>query len=104
MINNGYIQASEYGGTTSNQNGDPVVIAETWGDLIICQIETVKHDNKGIYLDGKYTQATYKILIEMQEFQAKRIKITDSRGNSLGEFNVQDIQFLDMVQRVKITV
>jgi hypothetical protein len=48
--------------------------------------------------------AFYEILIEMQPFESDRIRLTNNRGKVLGEFQVQNVQFLDLVGRVKIIV
>jgi hypothetical protein len=104
MITNGSIQKQVSSGTGLDENGDPVVSNPVWSEPIPCLIKTIKHDNKGIYPDGKFTQASFEILIEMQEFEAERILLKNSRNNFEAEFEIQDIQFLDLVGRVKIIV
>lgn len=104
MIINGTIQKQISSGTGFDESGDPIVSDPTWSEPIPCLIRTIKHDNKGIYPDGKFTQASFEILIEMQEFEAERILLKNSRNNFKAEFTIQDIQFLDLVGRVKIVV
>jgi len=104
MIYNGTIKTLFSASGTLDSDGDPVESTPSWSDDIQCQIRTIKHNNKGIYQDGKFIQSSYEILVKMQTIDTKRIKITDERSKELGEFEVQDIEYLNSVQMVKITV
>lgn len=104
IIVNGTIQALTSAKSTINDDGDPVTVPDAWGDPINCNIRTTKHDKKGIYEDGEFIQASYEILLDMQTFEADKIRVINNRSKVLGEFEIQDIQFLDKVQRVKIVV
>lgn len=104
MINNGSVQILLGTGTGLDENGDPIVAIDNWGESIPCQIETIKHDYKGIYQDGEFERASYRVYLEMQEFEGSRVRLTDNRNKNIGEFQIQDIQYLDIVQRIKITV
>ena len=68
-----------------------------------CLYKTVKHSNT-IYQQGKFTDKSYEILIESRDFQADTVKLTNDRTQFLGEFEVQDIEFVNRSGRVKITV
>lgn len=104
MINGTLQYQIRTGGGFNPVNGDPVPATGAWSDYIDCFIQTNTHNNKGKYQDGKLTIATYTVLIETQAIDADRVKLVTDRGTELGEFQVQDIQFLDSVGRVKITV
>lgn len=87
-----------------DDNGIPIISANPeWSTPIPCAIKTNTRNNKGVYRDGKFEIATYEILIEAAEIEAKRVKL-DMNGKSIGEFVVQDIQELLSVGRVKILV
>ena len=43
-------------------------------------------------------------LIEENDFTAKRLRLVDNRGTELGEFEIQDIQYLESVGATQITV
>lgn len=103
-MTNGTLQYIKLSGGGISNEGDPVSIVQEWSDPIDCLIITLKHDNKGTYNDGKFTASAYEIHIESQPFEATKVKLTNSRNKELGEFQVQDLQFLDLVGRIKIVV
>lgn len=103
IIANGILQIiGKTGG--GYKNGKPVPVETTTGEPIPCNITTNKYDRLGTYIDGKFTRASFIILIDMQSFDADRVTLTTDRGKVLGEYSVQNIQFLDVVENVKITV
>jgi len=104
MIINGTIQTLLIQESSLDEDGDPIPVEEVWSEAIPCHIKTIKHDYKGIYTDGNFEQASYEILLKIQEFEAKKIRIQNNRAQVLGEFKVQDIQFLDLVKRIKLLV
>lgn len=85
-------------------HGIPQKVEKTTSKPIPCNIVKNKSDHQGTYQDGKFTQFAAKILIEPQDFTAKRVKITDNRDKDLGEFEVQDITYLEAVDALQITV
>lgn len=99
-----YIQRTPEGEVEVDDNGIPIISANPeWSTPIPCAIKTNTRNNKGVYRDGKFEIATYEILIEAAEIEAKRVTL-DMNGKSIGEFVVQDIQELLSVGRVKILV
>lgn len=103
IFDSGYIEVKT---TTGGGliNGIPVEASEDWGNKTPCHIVENLHNNKGNYKDGEFTQFAFTIYFPLQIFEAKRIRLTDNRNRVLGEFEVQSIQFLDLVNRVKIIV
>lgn len=85
-------------------HGIPQKVDKTKGEPIPCNISKNKSDHQGTYQDGKFTQFAAKVLIEPQDFTAKRVRLTDNRGTDLGEFEVQDITYLEAVDALQITV
>ncbi len=85
-------------------HGIPQKVETTLGDPIPCNIVKNKSDHQGTYQDGKFRQFAATVLIEPQDFTAKRVKLTDIRGADLGEFEVQDITLLEAVGALQITV
>nr|WP_308570823.1 hypothetical protein [uncultured Prevotella sp.] len=106
-IINGYIQVKQTTGG-GMQNGVPVPVTTTLGDPIPANISKSKSDHKGTYIDGKFVQVQATILIDPQPptFSAttKRIVVTDNMGNQLGDFEIQDITYLDVADVTQITV
>lgn len=85
-------------------HGIPQKVENKHGTPIPCNIVKNKSDHQGTYQDGKFKQFAAKVLIEPQDFTAKRVKLTDNRGTDLGEFEVQDITYLEAVDALQITV
>ncbi len=103
MVNGTICYQIKTGGGTDT-SGDPIPVSSSWSDPVECNIRTNTHNNKGTYQGGQFTVSAYEILLEATEFSAERVRITNNRDISLGEFQVQNTQFLDNVGRVKIIV
>jgi len=104
-MTNGTLQyKSKTGGGTDPTTGDPIAVTGAWSDCIDCFIQTNHHNTKGKYIDGKFEIADYTVLIETQPFDADRVLLITDKGKTLGEFQVQNVEFLDAVGRVKITI
>ena len=97
MQYNGTIQYKVLSGGGLDGNGEPIISTVSWSEPIRCLYKTVKHSNT-IYQQGKFTDKSYEILIE------STVKLTNDRTQFLGEFEVQDIEFVNRSGRVKITV
>lgn len=103
MRTNGILQYTIQEGGGVNESGEPIPAKSYWSAPITCSIQTNNHNNKGTYQDGKFTTASYEILIESLAFSAIRVKLS-RYGENLGEFEVQDIQPFPGVGRIKILV
>lgn len=104
MITNGTIQPIQTTGGGKTPTGDPIAATQVPGTPIECFIKSISQSNKGKYDGGKFTAATFEILIEDQPFDAKRVKLTNESGLELGDFEIQKFELLSIVQRIKITV
>ncbi len=100
--NNGYIEIEqllqekdEYGFPTDN-------VKVSWGEKIPCHINKNTENKHGTYKDGKFTNYAFTVWLDMQDFTAEKVRITDNRGNVKGVFEVQNIEFSDLTQRVRI--
>lgn len=87
-----------------NEYGEIATVqSPSWSDDIPCSIKTNTDTRKGHYEDGEFRQASYTILIEFAEFNAKRVKLS-RLGEELGEFRVLSVEPLSTVGRVQILV
>lgn len=106
IIENGTLQIVKKAGG-GMAHGKPVPVVETVGDPIACNIKTL-HDNKrGKIIDNVFTQASFEVLIaplDCPHFTDETVILTDNRGTKIGKFQVQDVQHLDYVEAVKVTV
>lgn len=106
IIQNGTIQIYNISGGGIDNNGNPIKPTETLGESIPCNWKRNSYEKRGIYEDGKFTAASYIILIDMREFEPCRFRLSDSKGNILGDYEVRQkgISFLDYVDFIEITV
>lgn len=109
---NGYINYQiETGGGNDPETGFPIPVTTSWSDNIDCLFTVNMRADKGTYIDGKFTIASYVIDIEMQDLpEFDTIRLTDSRGNVLGTGDVDErkfssivIEYLDVAERIRIT-
>lgn len=106
IIQNGLLQTVTKSGGGS-LNGIPQAVIENIGEPVPCNIKTVRNNLHGKSVDGIFRQTEFEVLILSSTFPvfgADVILLTDNRGQCLGRFLVQDIQFLDFVQAIKIDV
>ncbi len=106
IIENGKIQIYRIEGGGLDQKGNPIKPTETLGDAIPCNWKRNSYQKKGIYEDGKFTSASYIIMIDMQKFEPCRFRLFDSQDNVLGDYEVRQkgISYLDYVGCIQITV
>lgn len=106
IIENGYIRLVQVKGG-GMKGGIPQPVVEVASDTIPCNIKTIKHNRQGTTIDSVFTQASYEVLVDsviMPRFEAEYVLLTDSRGNELGKFSIQDAQHLDSVGVIKVIV
>lgn len=106
IIENGTIEllTSKTGGGLSQQ-GYPQKVEKTWGQPIPCQYSTVSINLQGKVQKEPASTPSYTIIIEDCDIQTEQLRLTDNRtGVSLGEFSIKQIEPLDAVCQIKITV
>ena len=106
IIQNGTIQIYSIEGGGLDENGNPVKPSETLGKAIPCNWKRNSYEKRGIYEDGVFTAASYIILIDATEFVPCRFRLSDSKGNVLGDYQVRQkgISFLDYVCCIELIV
>lgn len=90
------------GGQTTKGTAIPDVF--DWSEPVECLYKANTHNNKGKYQDGNFTQSEYVITVQDQTFNATQVLLKDSRGNVVCEKQVQYLEVLETIQRVKITI
>lgn len=107
IIENGTIEIkSKLAGGIDPATGFPIPSGNiTWSTPIPCQWQANKYNNLGKSEGGNFTVAHYSILIESeQHFAAEQIRLRDNYGNVLGEFSVIEVETLQAVCQLRITV
>ena len=82
----------------------PLPIEGSWSDPIPCQYTPNKYNKLGVVNGEHFTVAQYTVLIEEQDFNAEQIMLTDKRGKCIGEFSIMQIEPLEAVCEIKITI
>lgn len=100
----GFIQAKLSGESKINEGGEPVAASVSFGKKIECRYISTLFNQKGRYEGGTFTQSAYEIIIENMDFNAKTIRLIDSRGNQVCEKDIQSLEVLETIQRIKITI
>lgn len=102
---NGYINAQiVVGGYIDELTGIPVEDAVSWGKDVECKYFANVNNNKGRYPDGEFKQTAYEITTDDMTFRSKIIQLKNSRKEVILTKEVQSLEELEDIQRVKITV
>lgn len=108
---NGYINYQiEEGGGNDPETGYPIPVVTSWSENIDCLFTANTRPDKGTYIDGKFTIASYLIDLEMQEIPVfDTIRLSDLRGNILGAGEIDErkftnivVEYLDVAERIRI--
>ena len=100
---NGTIKAKIKTGGGFDSDNYPIETSESWSDPIPCHIKVNRKNNLGKQNGNAFTIASYEVYVEMQPFEAERIKIS-KYSKDLGEFSVLWTECLENVGSVKIVV
>lgn len=87
-----------------NESGEPVADTYTWTEPVACLYFANVYNNRGTYQDGMFTQSEYNITTKDLNFTATEILLKDKNGNIVCQKQVQRLEVLDAVKRVKIIV
>lgn len=103
IIINGTLTPIRLTEMTQDANGDPIKSTETPGVETECNIK-LKTDRKFNYENGETKISSYEILIEIKDFTDTRIRLKSNRNQTIGDYEVLSIEYLEIAQCVKITV
>lgn len=102
---NGHIQILQSSTGRFDELGNPVIEDAVYGEEIECCIQTVNDNRKGRYIDGIFRQSSFYIFVEScNAIPASTMIKVERNGEYLGEFNIQSVEELSSVGRIKITV
>lgn len=108
IIENGYIEVkTKTGGGIDPTTGYPVPVGFAYGDPIPCQYYPNRVNLQGRTGDGEaYTVLGFTILLDLTqgEFNFERIRLSSMSHSMVGEFSVVQVEVLQAVNQIKITV
>jgi len=101
---NGIIQAQIILGGGRDIDGTIIPSTVSWGKEVECKYIENTFNNRGKYIDGEFTQMAFSITLTDLDFDAKILRLTSNRGKMICEKEVQSLNVLEDIQRVKITI
>ncbi len=117
MVNTGYISFIVQTGGGFDSDKNPIAPTDVPSDYISCNLAVVTKEYK-LLVDGQYQNASYKVVIDNWVIKdllgniniraylsaLTQIQLQDAENNDLGIFQIQNREFLDLVQQFKIVV
>jgi len=109
MVKTGYISFITEIGGGYDANGNPTASTKVNSAYFPCNLSVITRQYLTL-ADGQVLQAKYSIVVDNFQVAAidlsglKEVQLQDSKQNNLGRFQVQNREFLDLTQRLKIVV
>lgn len=107
IIPNGTIELKRKtsGGGIDPETGFPLKPASaSWGDPIPCQYTANRYSNLGRVGGEHFKTAEYSVLIELQPVEGEQLRLKDRRGGLVGEYSIIQVEPLEAVCELRITV
>ena len=102
---NGFISSQIKSADSINEStGEAVLGVATWSDDVECKYKANTLNNKGTYVGGKFTQSEYEITTDIISFRANIIRLKNSAGDVVCIKEVQSLEVLESIQRVRIMI
>lgn len=110
MVDNGYISFFTETGGGQDADGNPVAAVKTESDSVPCNLLVVTKEYK-IYENGQYRNAKYSIYVDNSRIpdtidiaSVKEVRIKDNKQNDLGIHQIQNPEYLAIMNQTKIVV
>ena len=110
MVKTGYISFITESGGGYDVNGNPVAATKTATDFIKCNLRVFTKEYRTL-VDGQYLQGSYSCYIQqillpetLVLSAVMKVQIQDNNAHPLGSFQIQNVEYLNLTQRVKLVV
>ena len=109
MVKTGYISFIMESGGGFDENGNPIAATKINSEFYPCNLAVQTKEYK-LLVEGQYQQAKFSIIIDnsliysLDLSNLTQIQLNDLRNNDLGIFQVQNKEFLDLTNRLKLVV
>ena len=100
----GFLKGRIEGVESINSKGEPVISAQSWTDPIECKYKMTSQKTIGKESEGEFRQAVYEITTNVISFRAKLIQLLNSDMEVLAEKEVQSLDYLEAVQKLRILI
>lgn len=125
IFSNGYMEYyTDEGDAVLDENGNPVGVDSSGSGSgsasgsgsgiasdsieVLCNIETLTADRRGRYDDGRYSNATYAVMLDAEsvplDFSPLKVRLVHERKGDLGVFTVQRIEYYTLTQSIELWV
>lgn len=103
IITNGTLQALFSSAPKQNEWGEVEESEERRGDAVPCQWLLPSANEQARFQTERAPSFSYVVLTEKRHFQrADRYRLSDSNGDTIGDFPVHRVEHLDAVQQVRL--
>jgi hypothetical protein len=109
MVKTGYISFITQGDFLFDADGNPLDPTKSYGVLIPCNIQTITKEFRTL-VDGQYFQGNYSCYFDQVHVSRldlsviRQIRLCDNRKNVLGDFQIQNVEYLDIAKKIKLIV
>ena len=109
MVKTGYISFITESGAGFDGNGNPTSTTKVYSTYYPCNLMVLTKEHR-LLVDGQYLQGNYSIYIDSLLLLGfglvgiKEVAIQDNHANSLGLFQIQNVEYLDITAKIKIVV
>lgn len=113
MVKTGEIAFITETGGGQDASGNTLATAKTLSAFIECNLEVVTKVYK-TFIDGQYKQASYSMYLDSDTFNSldpalvlstiNLVDLKDNNSNSLGTFQIQNVEYLKLSKKIKIVV
>ena len=113
MIKTGYISFITETGGGQDADGNTIASTKVSSAFIECNLKVITKEYK-TFIDGQYRQASYSMYIDSTKFNSldpvvvmntiNFVELKDNDSNSLGTFQIHNVEYLYLSKRIKIVV
>jgi len=108
MVKTGYISFFQETAPTQDDNGNWIPGVKTQTDFVECNLKVITKEYIRLQ-DGQVKQASYSMyidnnLVTIDLETVNEIELQDNRGNSLGNHQIMNVEYLELSKKIKIVV
>ena len=113
MIKTGYISFITETGGGQDADGNTIATAKVSSAFLECNLKVITKRYE-TFIDGQYKQASYSMYVDISKFKTldpaisltdvSVVDLRDNNSNSLGSFQIHNVEYLNLSKRIKIVV
>ena len=113
MVKTGYLSFITETGGGQDEDGNTIASTTVNSEYVECNLKTITKKYEFI-VDGQYVQAKFSLIIDQDKIKnlsptielesVNSVQIKDNNSNDLGKHQVHNLEYLNLIKRVKIEV